>query len=89
MLLAATMVAAPAAVAGIVDTPECRRDLAMADQLIERRQEAWEKLLDHLQRQKPINIGTWTREELYEREDTRKRSTPEGKSPVPKRGETP
>jgi prevent-host-death family protein len=32
-----------------------------------RRREALRRLLEHLRQQEPMNLGTWTREELYER----------------------
>ena len=47
-----------------------------------RREESKAKLLERLRAQKPINIGPWTRDELYER-DT---SSPGG-DPAGERGE--
>ena len=44
-----------------------------------RRDEAKRKLLERLRSQKPVDIGPWTREELYEeRTKTRKPSSKQG-----------
>jgi hypothetical protein len=39
-----------------------------------RRDKALRKLLEHLRAQKPMNIGPWTREELYERAEEEKQA---------------
>ena len=33
------------------------------------REQAMARLIERLRAQKPVNIGPWTREELYERDD--------------------
>jgi hypothetical protein len=45
-----------------------------------RREQAKARLLEHLRAQKPIDIGPWTRDELYERGEARK-TPPDGSNP--------
>jgi hypothetical protein len=45
--------------------------MGQADSLAERarREEAWRKLIERLKSLKPIDIGPWTRDELYQRSE--------------------
>jgi hypothetical protein len=49
-----------------------------------RRAAAKARLIEHLQSQKPIDIGRWTREELYERTQEEQRAAQN--LPMPKNG---
>jgi prevent-host-death family protein len=52
------------AVAKVV--PVDRKDVAARDRDAAARDRAWRALLKRLRQQKPMNAGSWTRDELYE-----------------------